>query len=661
MLLCALLLSNFCWAQKTLQLKSPDEKTELSVIIDDELKIAIRHNGTEVLQASPIGLDVRGAGVLGDNPKLKGTKRRTVSEEVTSPFYIKGKVSNTYNELTATFKGNYAVEFRCYDQGVGYRFVTTLKGKEVIVNNEKALYNFPQETTAYAAYANRGKDDNLESQYSNSFENRYNHKKLTELNSKRLIFFPFLAELPQSPLKVCITETDLQDYPGMFLLSNPEKMSMKGVWAPLPSETKQGGHNELQQNVVTRHDYIARTTGKRSYPWRVFAISEQDGDLLNNDLAYLMSEPSKVQEIDWIKPGKVAWEWWNNWNITGVPFRAGINNETYKYYIDFASKNGIEYVILDEGWAVNKKADLFQVIPQINLPELVSYAESKNVGIILWAGYWAFHRDMEKVVKHYADMGVKGFKIDFLDRDDQDMIRFMWEAAELCARHHMLIDYHGVCKPFGVQRTYPNVLNFEGVSGLEQMKWASKDYDQVIYDLQFPFIRMLAGPVDYTQGAMRNAIRRSYTPNYSEPMSQGTRCRQLAEYIVFNSPFNMLCDSPTLYMKEQECTDFIASVPTVWDETRVLPCSISEYINLARRSGDVWYVGGINDWKTREVEIDLSFLPEGTYTIERFVDGINADRNAADYCKEQSTLQGRKLNVKMYPGGGYVLKIQKQK
>ena len=385
LLLCILLSPVVSWGQKVLHVQSPDMKNELQVMIGKELEIAITRNGTTVLQPSAIGMDVHFIGILGENPKIKSINRRSVAEKIPSPIYIKEEVSNIYNELTVSFKGNYSVVFRCYNQGVAYRFVTDFKEKEIVINNEKAVFHFPSGTKGYAAYSNYGDDNNLFSQYLNSFENTYDNQLLPQLNSRRLIFYPFLVELPDNVEKVCITESDLWDYPGMFLQSNPDSFSMKGVWAPLPEKTEQGGHNQLQQIVMKRYDYIARTNGKRTFPWRIFTITEQDRELLDNDLVYLTATPSLLKDISWIKPGKVAWDWWNDWNISGVDFRAGINNETYKYYIDFAAKNQIEYVILDEGWAVNQQADMLQVIPEIDLTELVSYAKSKNVDIILWA------------------------------------------------------------------------------------------------------------------------------------------------------------------------------------------------------------------------------------------------------------------------------------
>ena len=365
-----------------------------------------------------------------------------------------------------------------------------------------------------------------------------------------------------------------------------------------------------------------------------------------------------MADISWIKPGKVAWDWWNNWNIDGVDFVSGINNATYKYYIDFAAAHGIEYVILDEGWAVNLKADLMQVVKEIDIKELVDYGAKKNVGIILWAGFHAFNRDMENICKHYADIGVQGFKVDFMDRDDQEMVDFNYRAAETCAKHKLILDLHGTYKPAGMNRTYPNVLNFEGVHGLEQMKW-SPAVDQMKYDVIIPFIRQVAGPMDYTQGAMRNAAKGNYYPCNSEPMSQGTRCHQLAMYVILESPFNMLCDAPSNYMREPESLDFIANIPTVWDESITLDGKIGEYIVTARRHGNTWYVGGMTNWDARDIEVDLSFLKEKGKTVTLFKDGINAHRSGRDYKKENIKLNDKdKVKIHLAPGGGFAMKIE---
>ena len=375
-------------------------------------------------------------------------------------------------------------------------------------------------------------------------------------------------------------------------------------------------------------------------------------------MVYKLATPSQLSDISWIKPGKVAWDWWNDWNIKNVDFQTGVNNDTYKYYIDFASKYKIEYVILDEGWAVNLKADLYQIVPEIDLKELIAYAKSKNVDLILWAGYNAFNKDMEGICKHYSEMGIKGFKVDFMDRDDQPMVDFYHRAAQIAAKYHLMLDFHGAFKPVGLQRTYPNVINFEGVHGLEQMKWSPSSVDQVTYDVTIPFIRMVAGPMDYTQGAMRNATRDNYRPVNSEPMSQGTRCRQLAEYVIFESPLNMLCDNPSAYMAEKECTEFIAEIPTVWDETVALNGEIAKYITIARRKGNVWYLGSMTNWDARKLDLNLSFLGEGDFRAEIFRDGVNAHRAASDYRKYTIDIAAdRKMQISMAPGGGFVMKI----
>ena len=611
---------------------------------------------TEVLAPSPISITIkennesRTKVLWGMNSKQPKVRRSFVDEMIPAPVYKRFQVKDRYNQMVLT-SGKQGLVVRAYDDGIAYR-LTYKSNIPYTVYNEQADFTFPADYPMYASYVKRGDDGDFESQYINSFENTYEHESITKFKSSRLLFLPVLVELPHG-MKVCITEADLDNYPGMYLVGGGDTPVLASHFAPVPKTTVQGGHNMLQKFVTSREEYIARDANAQ-LPWR-------DAELAASDIVFRLGKPLRIADTSWIKPGKVAWDWWNAWNLYGVDFRAGINNETYKYYIDFAAENGIEYVILDEGWAVNKKADLMQVVPEIDLPELVTYADGKNVGLILWTGYWAFHRDMENVVKHYADMGIKGFKVDFMDRDDQEMVRFINEASELCACYNMLVDFHGMYKPTGAQRTWPNVINYEGVNGLEQLKWSPKGYDQVTYDVQIPFIRQFAGPMDYTQGAMRNAIKKNYNPVNSEPMSQGTRCRQLATYVIFDSPLNMLCDNPSNYRREPECTAFIARIPTVWDETLGLDGKVGEYITMARRSGDEWYVGGLTNWDKRDIIVDLSFLEEGFYEIELFKDGINADRAACDYKRVVMPVpEDRQLKVTLFPGGGFAGRIERR-
>lgn len=644
------------FAQKKYTLKSPDGKLQAEVTVGSDIRFSLNHEGTEIMAPSRIQMSLKDGLALGGDAKVRNVSTKAVSQLIPSPVYKKNEVKDVYNETVISFRGNYGLIFRLYDDGMAYRFETKMKN-EIYVTGETAEYRFPQDFMTWTPLISETKKT-FEEQFFNSFERPYTHKKITELDHKQLAFLPLLVDLNNGK-KLCITEADLENYPGMYLNSSKDQPLFKGVFAPYPKKTVQGGHNQLQMLVTEHEDYIAKTKGTRCFPWRVFIVSGEDKELADNDMVYRLAAPTRINDVSWIKPGKVAWDWWNDWNLYGVDFEAGINNETYKYYIDFASKNGIEYVILDEGWAVNLQADLLQVIPEIDLPMLVEYGKARNVNLILWAGYWAFDRDMENVVKHYADMGIKGFKVDFMDRDDQPMVDFIYRAAETCARYQMLLDFHGMYKPTGLQRTYPHVINIEGVFGQEIVKWTVNP-DQVTYDVTIPFIRMVAGPLDYTQGAMRNATKNNYRSVNSEPMSQGTRCRQLATYVIFESPLNMLCDNPSNYMREPECTEFIAKIPTVWDETIALDGSVGEYVTMARRNGNDWYIGGMTNWDVREVEVDLSFLGDGDYKLELFRDGINAHRAARDYKKETLSIPAnRKVKIKMAPGGGFAMRVVK--
>ncbi|HEY2728124.1 MAG TPA: glycoside hydrolase family 97 catalytic domain-containing protein, partial [Parafilimonas sp.] len=454
---------------------------------------------------------------------------------------------------------------------------------------------------------------------------------------------------------VLITEADLEEFPGMFVTNATNGFGLRADHAPYALEQMQNERNPVQALVTKRADYIAKTQGTRNFPWRVVIISNNDKDLLNNDMVYRLASPNRVNDVSWIKPGKVAWDWWNDWNISHVDFRAGINTETYKYYIDFASANNIQYILLDEGWSDDK--DIMKIVPAIDLKEIISYAAQKNVGVWLWMGSYPLDEKMNEIFTTYSKMGVKGFKIDFMDRDDQPMVEYYYRVAKAAAENHIMVDFHGAYKPTGLMRTYPNVVNCEGVHGMEQLKWGHDD--QVTYDVSIPFIRMVAGPMDYTPGAMRNANKESFRPVNEMPMSQGTRCHQLAMYIMFEAPFEMLSDNPTAYMKEQESTDFISSVPTTFDETIALDGKVGEYCVLARRKGNAWFISAMNNWTARDINIDLSFLKAGNYKAGIFSDGINADRDATDYKKETRAVSSSdKINVHLASGGGWAAKIE---
>ena len=665
---------------KFYRLASPDGRLTLSVQAEQGgLSYAILYDDHYLTPMTIIGLRYEQEGKMYDKMTVRKVSRRTINETIASPFSRQATMRNHCNEMTLHLKEGLSVVFRAYNEGMAYRYVW--EGEPGKVFNEVASYYLLQADSATVPYVSQFDSTAFGSepfvltnawtpqsekwkwfypQYSSSFENQYTTLPLRKLDSRRLCFLPLLIH-GERGIKMCITESALLDYPGMYLRHFTDGV-LDCQHAPLPRRVEQGGHNNLQLLVKEREDYIAEMDRSKVFPWRIMMVGT-DTEIAMNNLSYLLAEPSRVDDISWIKPGKVAWEWWNCFNISGVDFPAGVNNDTYKHYIDFASKYGIEYVILDEGWAVNGEADLFKVVPEIDLPMLVEYAKERNVGIILWAGYYAFERDMERVCEHYSQMGIKGFKIDFMDRDDQLAVDFYRRAAEMCAKYKLLVDFHGAFKPAGFTRTYPNVLNFEGVFGLEQMKWAPTTVDQMRYDCEIPFIRQAAGPMDYTQGAMLNGGKWNYHPCWMEPMSQGTRCHQLALYIVLESPLNMLCDSPTHYEREPDYTRFVAGIPTVWDETRVLQGEVGEYIVTARRKGNTWYIGGITNWTERDVEIDFEELQSDSATqllshsVTLYTDGINAHRKGSDYKLSTFHSPLSTLKVHLAPGGGFVIKI----
>ena len=629
---------------------SPDGAVVVTVSAAENVTYSVDRAGVRLLDPSRVSMTLQDGTVFGRNDKFR-VSRRSVDVTVPAQNFKRASVRDHYNELTLSAK-RYDIVFRAYDDGIAWRFVAKGKKGETVVTAEQAEFAFAGDWNLYVPYVGRDRSS-FEPQFFSSFESTYSHHALSQWEKGRLAFLPLTVEAADG-IKLCVTESDLLDYPGMYLYNGDASTTLTGVFAAYPDVVEQGGHNMLQGLVRSRKDFIAKGPAEWAFPWRTVIIATEDRQLAESDMTWRLGRPAADRDWSWVNPGKVAWDWWNDWNLYGVSFEAGINNDTYKHYIDFASEHGIEYVILDEGWSVNGQADLMQVIPEIDIPMLCRYAATKNVGLILWAGYWAFNRDMEGVCRHYAAMGIKGWKIDFMDRDDQPMVQFYAKAAEVTAKYNMLADFHGAFKPAGLQRTWPNVLNFEGIHGLENMKWSTAAVDQVTYDVTVPFTRYVAGPADYTQGAMRNAGRRNYYPSNSEPMSQGTRCHQLAEYVVFDAPITMLCDSPSNYRQEPECTDFIASIPTVWDETVALDGKIAEYVVIARRSGSTWYIGALGNWEARDLEIDLS--PLGIQHAEgvSFVDGANAHRAARDWRKKDVSVN-KTWNVHLAPGGGAVL------
>ena len=628
---------------KSYELYSPDKKIKVVIRTDGEVSYAVFCDGKEIVVPSPVSLTVEGAGVLGKEARFSGLKKRSVDEKIMPVVREKRAViADRYNETVLNFKGNYGLVFRAYDDGVAYRFFTRLKGKVKVVS-EEVDFRFGADHPVYFPVVDS---------FLSSFERNYFHIPLSQITAEKMAFLPVLVEIPDGP-KIAITEADLDDYPGLYLMGSPDgSPALYGKFAAYPLKEEQTRDRTLA--VTERAEYIADTSGTREFPWRVLAIARRDAELVENDIIYRLGRPCALEDTSWIMPGKVAWDWWNALSLFGVDFESGVNTETYKYYIDFASRHGIEYVILDEGWS--DPADLLKTNPAIDMAGLLSYAREKNVGLILWCVWLTLDRQLEEALDLFEKWGVKGIKVDFMDRDDQKVVNYYKKIAAEAARRKLVVDFHGAFKPTGLRREYPNVLTREGVLGLEYSKWS--DWVTPEHDLLIPFIRMPAGPMDFTPGAMRNAVEKNFKPVFSEPMSQGTRCHQLAMFIVYESPLQMLCDSPSAYARESEIMDFLAAVPAVWDEMKALDGKVGDYIVVARRSGEEWYVGAMTDWTPRELEVDFRFLGEGEWRADIYADGVNASKCASDYTKTSAVIRaGDRLKIKLAPGGGWAARL----
>lgn len=651
-------------ADKVETLTSPDGKLKVEVAFGSDLKFSIYDGTTPLLKDSRIGLTVKGGPKVGVNPVIKKKLVATINEEVPAPFYRETTVENKCNEMTLKMGDGFSVTFRAYNSGIAYRFASEKKG-EMIIESELAEYNFPDDYEAWIPYVN----EYGYGPYAVSFENVYQHIKLGE--ATQVAFTPLAVDC--NGTKVSFMESDLESYPGIFLRASKAKLTAEFAKYP-KAHTFVDGRKKLV--ITEREDYIAKVNGTRTFPWRVMVVTHNDTEMPVNNLVYALASPNRIGDTKWIKPGKLTWDWWNALTLTGVDFRPGINTDTYKYYIDFASKHGVEYIALDEGWYYPRKnekddnevVDILHTVKEIDLPELIKYGKERNVGIVLWLGFNVLSEQLEAACKQYSQMGIKGFKVDFLDRNDQTAVEQAYHIAETCAKYHLFLDYHGMYPPTGYNRTFPNILNEEGVWGLEQAKWGSNKDDFPTYCVTFPYLRMMPGYVDYTPGGMRNNTKNHFVGDYYYPQTQGTRCHQLAMYVVFDSPLTMMADSPTAYEKEEECAKFIASIPNQYEKTKVLAGEIGKYIVTARRvAGKHWWIGGLNNWEARDVEIDISQLFEpgdrdGAYfEVTIYQDGNMANRVATDYKVIEGIRfdKNTKRKIHLAPGGGFVIKLRR--
>jgi alpha-glucosidase len=631
-------------AQSSFNLLAPNGKIQVRVRVNGAIHYDVLLSQQPLLYDSTLALRIDHQ-TLGVGAKVVRTSTRDVDQQIEPAIRQKfAKIHDHYRELRLEMEGNYAVIFRAYDDGVAYRFQTSLPQSQVTVYGEEANFNFAGDHTVFYPQE--------ESFFSHN-ERKYIPQAMKSIAPAAIASLPAVVNFGGG-VNVAIAESDLEDYPGMWLRGT-SAAGLSATFPPYPLQEKLEKDRDFK--VAESADYIAATRGTRTFPWRVLGITAKDGDLLTSELVWLLEKPSELQDTSWIEPGKVAWDWWNALNLYGVHFKAGINTETYKYYIDFAAKSGLQYIILDEGWY--KLGNLLDVVPEVNMDELVAYARQKNIGIILWVVWKTLDDQLQPALDQFAKWGVKGIKVDFMQRSDQVLMNYYFKVCREAAKRKMLVDFHGDQKPAAMTRTWPNLINVEGVRGLEWDKWSAEtDPD---HDVTLPFTRMFLGPMDFTPGAMMNATKKDFTPVFDHPMSQGTRCHQLAMYVIYDAPLQMLADSPSNYLREPEIMEFLSPVPTVWDDTKILDAQIGQYVITARRNGRDWYVGAMTSWTPRDLEIDFSFLPAGGFRLETYQDGVNADRIAIDYQKTKMGInQDTKIRIHLAPGGGWAARILPQ-
>jgi alpha-glucosidase len=637
----ALLITTFFFisthAQK-LELQSPKRAITVSIDIKDKIYYSVSYHADILLKDCSLQLDLENE-TLGLNPRLLGKSVRQINETIRPEIPLKNAVvENTCSVLLLKFKGNYAVEFRAYDEGVAYRFITDKKG-DVIIKNEGLMINFP---TPYLAHVQQT------GSFKTAYEHPYTHVSTADLHKedRPMITLPVLLDTKKT-YKVLISEADLHDYPCMFLKGTAAN-SISAVFPSYPLEFGEDGDRSVK--IVKEAPYIAKTSGQRSFPWRVFILTKEDKQLVETQLVYKLSSPNKLTETSWIKPGQVSWEWWHDAALYGVDFKSGYNLDSYKYYIDFAATFGIPYIIMDEGWAKDTR-DPYTPNPTVDVFELIRYGKEKNVKIVLWLTWLTVEKNAD-VFKKFSEWGVAGVKIDFMDRSDQWMVNYYERVAREAAKYKLFVDFHGAFKPAGLERAYPNILSYEGVLGMEQGGNAKPDNSVFL-----PFIRNAVGPMDYTPGSMFSAHPEDVRGTRTNPMGVGTRAYQLALFVVFESGLQMLADNPFHYYREKECTDFMTSVPVTWDETKALYAVVGECLVVAKRKGDQWFIGAIANSKEKErvVEIELNFLTDSkTYQVTAFEDGVNAGRQAMDYKKRAFTAaKGDRIKIRLVRNGGW--------
>ncbi len=641
-LIFALLAVVFTARARDFSLSSPSGDIKAKVSVSSRIYWSVEYKGEQILEDSQISMTLADGTVLGEVYLRPKAFRHGENNVLTDLVPTKNRqIADKYNELRLRFGKDWSVVFRAYDNGVAYRFETFFDGR-VEIKDEVSEWNFVSDNEVY--WVGEKNPD-----YITHCEANFQQMPLSKVGTDTYSYLPLSFKTPLRT-RVVITEADLFDYPNLFLRSSGEK----SLAAEFPHVIdKYVMRTDRDVTITGLADVIARTEGTRTFPWRILTIGT-DRDLIENTLPWQLSSKEVPGDYSWLKPGKISWEWWAALNVYGVDFKAGVNTDTYKYYVDFAAAYGLPYILMDEGWS---KSTLNIVEPkeELDLQEIISYAKSKGVNVVLWALWTPFAQEgVGKILDVYQKWGVAGIKVDFMQMQDQNMVNLYEKIASEACDRHILVDFHGAFKPAGLQRKYPNAMTFEGVYGMEHDKCS---YDiSPDHDLKLPFTRMVAGPMDYTPGAVNNATRDDFAIRWNHPMSQGTRSHQAALFVVFESPLTMLCDSPSNYYKVPDYTAFIAAIPTVWEKTLCQEASAGEYVLLSRQTGDGrWYSAALNNWTARTLTLDTSFLEKGDWQMTIHRDGVNADIWAEDYVIETKTITaGDSIDITLANGGGWV-------
>lgn len=623
-------------------LTSPDSKLAVD-IENNEHGIALKMTK----EMEPI-LALSALGMITDQAEKKPFKinkvaRHAVNEELAPIIKEKSEAyTNEYNELVLTFKSNQSLTFRLFNEGLAYRFSTTAKDSLTIVKETLNIQLQEGDSVRFQS----------EKSFHSAYEQPYEFKSLNELDPTRLCNLPFLVE-KQSGKFVMITESDLFNYPGLWIKSAGSSQ-LEATHPPYPKTLVNTNSRYSSGQVGEAHDYIASVSGNRTYPWRIFAIADGEADLINNNMVYLLASPNELADPSWIGPGVVMFDWWAKNNIYGVDFKAGVNTETAKYFIDFCAEKGFRYFLFDDGWS--PKDNLLRSVPGLDMQEVTAYAKTKGVDVMVWVIWNTLRDQWEEAFDQFEEWGVKGIKIDFMNRDDQQMVEFYEAVASKAAEKQMVVNFHGAYKPSGLSRKYPNVLTREALIEFEQS--GVSDSDNPEHHNLLPYIRMFTGAMDYIPATMRNANKHNFRHFGDYPMGWGTRAHAMALFVILSSPMTMLPGSPSDYYREEECTDFLAKIPVEWDETKLLVGKISEYTVLARRSGAEWHIGAITNDDPRTIELSTDFLSSGRYQIEIIEDGINASTAATDYkLSRRQITAGEPLKLELAPGGGWLARI----